>query len=238
MDAAAVRDALPLLLTRATAVPLDGLPLDELRRRQAFMLRQVAEQEASVSVEDMVCLLISSVGVDDLRASNPFITQTEAQELLDLAVSAIMHANRVGQINRCVSEARGLLTLLNRPAVCSSGAESPAAGPVNGFRHSSGAESSAAVEKARQEAISALTLKSQTLAEQLLAKRHYVAESAAAADGSGPSLSYDPRFLLFEFTHNIVLREPQVGSNRSSPPPPPPPPPSLSRPDVRPSRCR
>ena len=72
---------------------------------------------------------------------------------------------------------------------------------------------------------SALALKQQTLAEQLLARRQYIAERPASADGvvapppaaeaeveveGGLRLYYDPRFLLFEFVHNIVLREAQV----------------------------
>ena len=67
---------------------------------------------------------------------------------------------------------------------------------------------------------SALKLKGQTLAEQLLVARHYVAPRDApaaagtpngdAADPSALGLVYDPRFLLFEFTHNIVLRKAQV----------------------------
>ena len=50
------------------------------------------------------------------------------------------------------------------------------------------------------QAASAITLKAQTFAEQLLTGRHYV----------GTDRAYDPRFLLFEFTHNLVLREAQV----------------------------
>ena len=50
------------------------------------------------------------------------------------------------------------------------------------------------------EAASAITLKAQTFAEQLLTGRHYV----------GTDRAYDPRFLLFEFTHNILLRQTQV----------------------------
>jgi hypothetical protein len=50
------------------------------------------------------------------------------------------------------------------------------------------------------QAASAITLTAQTFAEQLITGRHYV----------GTDRAYDPRFLLFEFTHNLVLREAQV----------------------------
>jgi hypothetical protein len=193
-DAAVVRDALPILVKRATAVPLEGSSHDELRRR-TFQLRQLAGQEASVSTEYLFCLLVSSTGVSDLRSANPYVSEKEADELLDLAVAVILHANRVGQINRCMSEARGLLKLLETAA------------------H----ESSAALTAgATEQLISALMLKSATLADQLLARRYYVEASSppSAADGAlsseGMRLQYDPRFLLFEFTHNILLRQTQV----------------------------
>ena len=217
-DAAVVRDALPILVKRATAVPLEGSSHvsassargfvtrvqlegsshDELRRR-TFQLRQLAGQEASVSTEYLFCLLVSSTGVSDLRSANPYVSEKEADELLDLAVAVILHANRVGQINRCMSEARGLLRLLETAA------------------H----ESSAALTAgATEQLISALMLKSATLADQLLARRYYVEVSSppsavmSAADGAlsseGMRLQYDPRFLLFEFTHNILLRQTQV----------------------------
>ena len=186
-DAASVRDALPMLLKRATAVPLDDLPSAERRERQAFQLRQLAEQEASVSLEHMFCLLISGSGAGDLRAANPYVSELEAEDMLDLAVAVIFHANRVGQINRCMSEARGLAKLLSKPP-------------------------KADTEAARRDMLSALTLKSQTLAEQLLARRQYVmaTETPSSAGPAGIGLQYDPRYLLFEFTHNIVLRGTQV----------------------------
>ena len=74
--------------------------LEGMRARQVFRLRQISEQEASPSSEDLFCLLISSRGEEDLRALNPYLSEAEAAELLDLSVAVIMHANRVGQTNR------------------------------------------------------------------------------------------------------------------------------------------
>ena len=227
-DAAAVRDALPLLLRRVTAVPVEGGEGGQggegggaeasTRARQVFQLRQMAEQEATPSSEDLFCLLISTRGLQDLRAINPYVSEEGASQLLDMAVTIIMHASRVGQTNRSLSEARGLLKLLHRAA----------SGPGEG-----------ASEAMLDETASALALKQQTLAEQLLARRQYVAErpagggggdedgdggeddggggaaasaavQAGGGGGGGLRLWYDPRFLLFEFVHNLVLREAQV----------------------------
>ena len=178
-DATFVRRTLPDLLTRANTVRLDGTEdAIEMSRRELFALRQLAMQEAVVSADFLLCLLISSDAIGDLRNANPFITEESAREIFDELVAAVLHASRVGQINRAVSEAHGLLKLL-----C----------PRDG--------SFGETEAERNNAASALTLKAQSLAEQMLTRRHYV---------DAITNTYDPRFLLFEFTHNLVLRKAQV----------------------------
>ena len=91
-DAAAVRDALPLLLRRVAAVPMSGAEREgggaagggaaeaSTRARQVFQLRQMSEQEASPSSEDLFCLLISTRGLQDLRAINPYVSEEEPAE--------------------------------------------------------------------------------------------------------------------------------------------------------------
>ena len=179
-----MRQARPRLVARANRVQLNehGLTAAERARRQLFSLRQVAMQEARVTPDFLLCLLISSTSIADLRATNPFISEAKAAELLDELVLAVLHASRVGQITRCVSEAMGLLKLLDRRG-----------GGTGG-------------KGARRDAASAITLKAQSLAEQMLTRRHYV----STGGGGGGGVAYDPRFLIFEFTHNLVLRKAQV----------------------------
>ena len=178
---------LPRLLARVNAVPVgagDSVSEEERTRRELFALGQLAMQEATISADFLICLLISSKSIDDLRNANPFITPVAAAEIFDELVWAVLHASRVGQLNRCLSDAHGLLALLT-----------PRAGTFG------------------DEAASALALKSQSLAEQMMTRRHYVdAHSDPLLDehASGMGLVYDPRYLLFEFTHNIVLRKAQV----------------------------
>ena len=129
------------------------------------------------SLQFLFCAIISTRASDDLRDTNPYLSEGETEAIFDLVVAIILHASRVGQVNRCLSEARGLLKLLQPK----SGSYGDDAGK-------------------RQAAASAIALKAQTLAELILTERHFVDESGA----------YDPRFLLFEFTHNLVLRKAQV----------------------------
>lgn len=98
------------------------------------------------------------------RAINPFLSADEAEALLDVATAAVLHASRVGQVNRALSEAQGLYALLQ-----------PRGGAGFG-----GAEE-------RAEAAAAIDIKAKTLADHLLTARHYVDR------GSDGELSLEPR---------------------------------------------
>jgi hypothetical protein len=195
-DAAYVQGALPLLLHCANLIVTKGDGAANARTREIFALRQAAELEGRASLDFLFCLLISSTSVADLRVINPFLSDSEAAQIFSLVVSTIMHASRVGATNRAIDDARALASLLQPPTEGIASTDgAPLTLPVVTRDNSSDAA------KRRLEAASELNLKARTLAEGLLTRRHYVNE----ADGS-----FDPRFLLFEFTHNIILRKPQV----------------------------
>ena len=129
-----------------------------------------------------------------MRALNPFLTIEEAEHVLDSAASCALHSSRVGQASRAVVEAKALLKLLR-----------PRSGDFG------------ATDEARHEAAAAIGLKARTLAETLAATRNYVTETECSQSPGATTEStrdlgftYDPRFLLFEFTFNILLREAQV----------------------------
>jgi len=187
-DGSYVRRALAALLARARTVEVGraGLSAEEGRARELFFLRQLAEQEGKPSLDLLLTMLISSRGADDLRCVNPFLSKEEAEELLDLAVAAVLHSSRIGQVNRCLVEAVGLLKLLGQRIAVGE------------------------ADAAHAELASAIALKAQALSEQLLAQRHFVREEATDDVAAERRLLFDPRFLLFEFTHNIMLRKAQV----------------------------
>ena len=119
---------------------------------------------------------------------NPFLCSEEPNQIFDLVVSTILHASRVGHLNRTISDAKGLLALLRRLSPPPTDADLPS--------------------KAQEAAMTGLTLRGQTLAESLVVQRHYVVEGGNSQERQ--ELQYDPHYLLFEFTHNIVLRKAQV----------------------------
>ena len=56
-----------------------------------------------------------------------------------------------------------------------------------------------------------LTVSPRRAAETLAARRHFARPSDdAGAEGGAGALEYDPRFLVFEFTYDMLLRAAQV----------------------------
>ena len=84
----------------------------QLRKRELFTLRQAAELEAHASLEFIFVMLISSKSVEDLAVINLFLSQTDAEQIFDLCVSTVLHASRVGCLNRAIDDARALSNLL------------------------------------------------------------------------------------------------------------------------------
>jgi superfamily II DNA or RNA helicase len=55
-----------------------------------------------------------------------------------------------------------------------------------------------------------LALKASSLAELLCTRRGYTSDSKSNSGGDFMGIDYDPRFLVFEFTSNIMLRISQI----------------------------
>jgi thiol-disulfide isomerase/thioredoxin len=176
-----VLEALPLVGKVVNAVPLDSLAPDEERRRRLFVLRQMAGLECKISLELLFCSVISSKGSGDLRALNPFMENPD--HVLNLVVASILHASRVGQVNRALIEAKELHAELKK-------LQSRLSQPQDD-------------ETKIMEAVSRLAHKADALASVLKTERHYMRKGDQGR-------VYDPRFLLFEFTWNFVLRKAQI----------------------------
>jgi thiol-disulfide isomerase/thioredoxin len=179
-----VLEALPLVGKVVNAVPIDSLAPDEERHRRLFALRQMAGLECKMSLELLFCSVISSKGAGDLRTLNPFMENPD--HVLNLVVASILHASRVGQVNRSLIEAKELQAELKTLQARLS--------QPQGRDHD---------EAKMKETLSRLAHKADTLASILNTKRHYMRKGDRGC-------VYDPRFLLFEFTWNFVLRKAQI----------------------------
>ena len=187
-----VSGALPWLIAQSNSVSTEQQASTESAQeddtgtadRFRFLLRRYAGQESHLWLETVFAALLSSRCEEDLKRVNPYLTATDIELMMDVAVAAILRANRVGQANRAITDGHDLLHLIHQAKQY---AAASTASPV----------SAAAV-------MAGLTQKSEMLARQLVTGRHYVDK---AADGRSV---YDPRFLVFEFTWNLCLRAMQV----------------------------
>ena len=115
-DTAYVSNAIPWILAQSNAVTTEAevggedeaTTVDRFR----FLLRRYAGQESHLWLETIFAALLSSDSVEDMRKVNPYLTERAIHDIFDVAVAAILRANRVGQANRCISDARDLLHLL------------------------------------------------------------------------------------------------------------------------------
>lgn len=142
-----------------------------------FNIAHESSHTAEVSFEYVTSLLLDLDFAQCIQRLNPFLSQSQISTAESLLVTALFCYNRAGLVARCIAIAADISDSLDRLT-------------------------SIALDL-RPEALSAMSLKSNSLAELLNTKRKY----AKLEEGC---VVYDPRFLLFEFTSNLVLRDSQV----------------------------
>eukprot|EP00808_Paulinella_micropora_P015456 g71669.t1 len=196
-DAAMVKASLALMTDAANYVLLtppaasdekgkkktktDAAEDQEYTEKLKFLLKRHSGQEPLIWTQYLFSALLSTSAHADLLRLNPYISADRLDQLLALAAVVVLRANRIGLINRCLAGALKLQKLLDRSAKLP------------------------AEQRKKQAAVvfPALVQASEGLAGSVATKRHFV-------DIEGKSLGYDPRFLVFEFTWNILLRKKQV----------------------------
>ena len=140
---------------------------------------------------------------------NPHLGET-LHEVFQLLAATLLRINRLAYVAPCLLQARALHAKLKQVQLAAVGMS----------------------EGQLSEVEEEIALKAATLAAALAVERHYVRQ-ADARDSGGPmsplaaaaaavrtraqledlsagGLSYDPRYLIFEFTTSIILRETQV----------------------------
>ena len=141
-----------------------------------YVLSRVSSTEAFLAIEFVIALLTCSQADTDMQQVNPFVNSAQTQELLVLTSLALVHANRLGHVNRVLSASRKVRKMVTE-------------------LHSL-APNSRSVADLKQR----LKQKVEGISENLIASRYYM-----TADRK-----FDPRYLVFEFIWNIMLREAQV----------------------------
>jgi hypothetical protein len=152
----------------------------------AFCSARHAGSEPTLWFDYLVSSLLSTGMDEDIALMNPFLLPAQIPILRDITVSILFHTNRIGQINRCLIESWDLLKLLRS---------------LLKVGHSG--------KPAEVTLKQALVLKATTLASGLATKRHYLRE-VRRNEKNIPVFGYDPRYCVFEFSDNIILRDSQV----------------------------
>ena len=124
----------------------------------------------------------------DLCLYNPMLTVYDADGLTCAATLLMMTSNRITHATLALLQARGLLKVLRQLLLITSK-------PLNDLT-----AQNAAIERSHKE----LLTQSDNLAATLAMRRNYAVPVAPGV------FEIDPRFLLFEFCHGLLLRPSQV----------------------------
>ena len=184
----------------ANAAAFEGAATDGASAAKAlgFQLERYAGHEAWVAIDFIIGALVSTKAAHDLQKINPFLTDAQADEILKLGALATIRSTRIGQINRVLSFCREVEVLVDRlhTAAAVAAVVAPAAAAA------AGAPVAVVVNATSMSDVTIqMRQKVEALAMQMFAKRHYVDKDTYV---------YDPRFLVFEFTWNLVLFPAQV----------------------------
>ena len=156
--------------------------------RSKFVLRRAASTAAYVWPEFLFAAILSSRGEEDMRRLNPYLPRTHVETVVQLVMLGMLRANRLGHLSRCIGATVVLLQLLQGAL------DAPPA----------------------QVSLPKFVQAADDVASIIAAGRHFT--SAVPPAGAPDCLSsaremavrLDPRFLIFEFTWNILLRKKQV----------------------------
>ena len=159
---------------------------DAMRAKYAFSLARYAGQETTIWFEFLVGVLPSDCAERQIRELSPLLSPVTIRRAMDLIVDVLFHANRIGQTRRCIVMCRDFVTMLTRfQAIANRTPNLDLSGDTSLER--------------------TISIKAEKLAQQLVMKRYFV-----QLDSTITKISFDPRFLVFEFTYNLMLRQSQI----------------------------
>ena len=182
-DTEAVRGISLLSNTVVNYIDLTAGGFEGRLERSKFVLRRAASQAAEVWPEFLFASILSSKGEQDLQRLNPYVPASHVETVIQLVMLGMLRANRKGHLSRCIGATVILLKLLRE-----------------------------AVDKCpAQTSFPKLMQAGDDVANMIAAGRHFTS-LAHGGDGllDATAVLLDPRFLIFEFTWNILLRKKQV----------------------------
>jgi len=148
-----------------------------------YLLRREARQEVTIWLEYLFGVVLSTKAQNDLLQLNPHLSSADVDTLIKVVIMIMLRANRIGHANRCIGICLKLEKSLERDLL--------------------GRDIE---ERRRKKSAIVLSLQqaSHALGEALSDGRHYMTQYGDS------KFEFDPRFLIFEFMWNLMLRDKQV----------------------------
>lgn len=178
--------------------------------KHLFLLKRFGDQTCTLDINFLASVLISNNAKEYLLEFNPFLENTD--EILTGLGCVMFRTNRISHANRAITLAVSLRNLLRQ--MISSLQATPVlttASQISTTSSSASADSSE--DRTSHDHLLDLTQRvrhtSINLASLLVSKRHYVAPSTAEGS-TAIQYNYDPRFLIFEYIRDLLLRGRQV----------------------------
>mmetsp|Transcript_21594 Transcript_21594/g.31811 ORF Transcript_21594/g.31811 Transcript_21594/m.31811 type:complete len:2705 (-) Transcript_21594:384-8498(-) len=186
-DIAMVTTAIPLIVASSNHIHVNLTSKDgqtkERMERLRFILQRKGGLQSHVWIEFIFGALLSTDGEADLLSLNPYLPLSTVNTIFDLVTVGMLRANRAGHANRCMGTIITLLGLLDKLLDLPQDQRCKEKGTL----------------------LPKIVQTSNDLANAVVVGRHYMKSQDGCALGW-----VDPRFLLFEFVWNILLRKKQI----------------------------
>jgi len=181
----------------------DGDDDDAHLSRMRFMLARYSELKPTLSLDHLCACLLSTQLSDDLHAVNPYLPRGAESTVADLAQAFMLRVSRLGHVYRCMSMTNELISMLRSISHLSkSGEKGKSERAV--FHRAVGFKSSAL-------AVALSTRRFCFGPDAFVSPRSPASSlSPMSASPSPSALSFEPRYVLFEYLFNILLRQQQV----------------------------
>jgi hypothetical protein len=179
-----VQNSFSLIRKLSNALPLVQGAENEHSSLLHHLLSRCSGEESWIALEYVIAALVSTKAEEDILKVNPFLSSSVASEILMLMSISLCHANRLGHLNRVLSDCRSLRSLVKS---------------LHSLLSSSHAPSSSSV----RDVVLRIEQRVDALCTGLVGGRQYFTLQ-------NREMWYDPRYLVFEFIWNILLRRKQV----------------------------
>ena len=149
--------------------------------RSRFRLLSLARQRPKLRLVHITSMIMSSSSTDDIRKINPYVENPE--EMVDMMVEVCLRVSRIRHANRVIDGIRKVKQLINKARLLNENGS-------HGFD-----------SEEMKSLVAYIQIEAGALGKILTTKRQFV---------DTKTFEFDPRFLVFEYVFDIVLRARQI----------------------------